>query len=215
MKYFILVLSVLFISSFATANDRYEDRTWIGLFGKRNLKNDYSLWSEFQLRYDNTRTTMQQTLIRFGPLKQVNEKNEIGFLAGYIQTGITKEYRPTLQHVYFFSKEPPNAWLIRSRLEARILEDNDDFSLRLRTLLRFQKLIKDNYSFVLWDEPFVNATDDRWNDRRFFDRNRLFIGTRIAFIESNTVLELGYMNQYVPRNNIDLYEHILTAYLFF
>jgi hypothetical protein len=171
------------------------------------------LWTDIQLRYDNNNTTMQQTLIRFGPLKQITEKNEIGFLAAFIQTGLIDEYRATLHHLYHFSTNPEHAFLLRNRLEGRALEDNPDFSIRYRSMFRYQTALKGNHSLVIWDEPFLNLTRDDWTGNRLVERNSFFLGPRISFHDSH--LEVGYMNQFIPRDNVDIYEHIITMYFFY
>jgi hypothetical protein len=156
---------------------------------------------------------MQQTLFRFGLLKAINKTNEVGLIGGYIQTGLTKEYRPTLQYTYQFDPIGDLTMSVRNRLEARIVEDNPDFSMRYRAQLRVMKPVNADYSMVVWDEPFLNITDDSWTGHRVIERNRFFIGPRLHFEGLN--LEVGYMNQYTPRKNASITEHILTTYFYY
>src|SRR5687768_6147989 len=98
MKFILLAFFLLPFEVFAES--RTEQRVWFGLFGRKTIATNYDLWAEVQLRHDETHQTMNQTLNRFGVLKTLSKEHEIGFLFAYVQTGLTKEYRPTLQ--YFF-----------------------------------------------------------------------------------------------------------------
>lgn len=210
---FFTFFAIIILSFNALADECSKASTWLGFMSKKSLKESSSLWTEVQLRYDNNQTTMQQTLFRFGYLYSLDSKHEAGLILGYIQTGLQKEYRPTLQHIYAISQSNETALNVRSRLEARQVEDNPDFSMRYRANFRWQQTLSEKYSFVFWEEPFINLTDDDWTGNRTFERNRAFIGTRIHLTGTN--LELGYMNQYIPRSNQSITEHILTAYLFY
>lgn len=210
MHYFILIF--LSVASLAYAETNNENRIWFGLFGKKNITSHYDLWAETQLRHDETNQTMNQTLNRFGVLRSLNSNHEVGFLFAFVQTGLTKEYRPTLQYVYRRSWETGGV-SIRNRLEGRDLEDVEANSLRFRTQLRYSHSLSPIIDFVFWEEPFVNLTRETWTGDRFLERNRVFLGTRVKWLQLN--LELGYMNQYVPRETKDLSEHVLVTYLFF
>ncbi len=209
----ILFIFLILIPQMSWALDRSYERIWLGVMGKKALQNDFSLWQEYQLRYDANATTMQQTLFRFGLLKALDKKNEVGLIGGYIQTGLTKEYRPTLQYTYQFDPMGDTSLSVRNRLEARIIEDNPDFSMRYRAQFRAMKPVNEDYSMVVWDEPFLNITDDTWTGHRMIERNRFFIGPRLHFDGLN--LEVGYMNQFTPRKNANVTEHILTTYLYY
>jgi hypothetical protein len=207
MKIFILISSLLFSLTTHAIEDK--PRLWVGLIHKKAIHEDYSLWGETQLRYDLESGGMQQTLFRFGPIKRLNDKHEVALLYGFIQTGSMKEARPTLQHTQQFSQN----FSARSRLEFRTLEDSDDDSLRFRYLIRLQKNLKDGLSAVVWEEPFINFTDEAWSGSRTFERNRLFIGLRIPVFQMNW--EVGYMNQYIPRRSQTTMDHIATLYIFY
>jgi hypothetical protein len=211
MKFILLFFLILLaVNSFAETKD--EQRVWLGIFGRKELSSNYDLWAETQLRHDETNQTMAQILNRFGVLRNMNEHHEFGLLFAYVQSGLTKEYRPTLQYVYK-NKLDINSFSIRNRLEGRDIENEDANSLRFRSLFRFSRPLNTQYDLVLWEEPFLNLTRENWSGDRFFERNRVFAGVRINFEKVN--FEVGYMNQYVPRENQNISEHILTLYLFF
>jgi hypothetical protein len=209
---FILVLILTLLTLPSMAETKEEQRVWFGMFGRKEVAPNYDLWAEFQLRHDETNQTMAQTLNRFGVLRKINEQHEFGFLFAYVQTGLVKEYRPTLQYAYK-NKIDINSFSIRNRLEGRDLENTDADSLRFRSLLRFSRPLNPKYELVIWDEPFLNLTRETWSGDRLFERNRAFAGLRINFEKIN--FEVGYMNQYIPRETQDLSEHILTLYLIF
>lgn len=210
MKSFLLF--VLAIISFSAQADQTRDGTWIGIFQRRTLQNDYAIHTEAQFRYNNDDGAMGQTLFRVGLLRKLSDKHEVGLIMGFIQSGLMKEYRPTFQHIYQAGTLGNMKFTTRERLEYRNLEDNHDDSMRLRLQLRGQQKLTENFDLVVWDEPFLNLTDDTWTGNRTIERNRLFIGGRIPITDVN--VEVGYLNQFTPRAK-DLAEHILVLYFFY
>ena len=208
---FFAIFSLIALS--VHAKDRSYSRNWLGVFGKKNIAQDVSFWEEVQFRYDLNEGQMQQTLVRFGLLKNVTPKQEIGALMGFIQTGITKEYRPTFQHMYNTSIEDELHFNLRSRLEFRDVEDVEANSIRYRLLASARKKISSRLSPLIWDELFVNLTNEDWTGDRTFERNRFFAGIRVD--ESYGRWEVGYLNQFVPRKNQDTLEHVLVLYFFY
>lgn len=190
-----------------------EQRVWLGVFAKKELKPTYSIWEEIQFRYGLTEGEMQQTLARIGLLKKFNIKHESGFLMAYSQTDAQKEYRPTLQHTYTHSLEDASSLSLRGRLEYRDIENEDDNSVRFRTMINYRKKINSHISPLIWDELFLNLTKEDWTGEQTFERNRAFVGIRID--QSTHYWEFGYMNQFIPKNDKDSIEHILTGYLYF
>ena len=155
---------------------------------------------------------MDQTVIRAGVLRKLNDNHEVGLLFGYVQSNLTKEYRPTLQHIYQDSFFEKTSFTFRSRLEFRDIEDNDKNSLRYRLMTRVVKPINDQFDFATSDEIFVNLTKEDWTGNRVFDRNRFFVGVVRKY--ENLSLETGYMNQYVPRDR-DTWNHLLVVNVYY
>jgi hypothetical protein len=208
--YLILLLSFFQITTWAAPD---ESRLWAGFFIKKNLQPlQTSFWGEVQYRYNFESGGMQQLLTRFGVLKSLAPGHEVGALMGLIQTGIQVEYRPTLQHIYHFDHDQ-HKFLFRSRLEWRDLENNPKNSMRYRLMNSYRYQLNPVYSVLLWDEPFINLTREDWSGERTIERNRLFAGIRMDFAEYR--LELGYLNQFIPRKNHDTSEHVLVGYIFF
>lgn len=209
----IFLLVILFSTPLVAAtSDNTRNGTWLGFFHKKPLPQDYALWTEAQFRYLLDSTGMQQTLYRVGALKKISADHEFGLIYGYIQTDLTKEHRPTLQHVQQYGQLASMKFSGRSRMEFRMLEDSPDDAFRFRYLLRGQQALTPQLDLVVWNEPFFNLTKDQWTGERTWERNRFFIGTRLPFWEMHA--EVGYLNQFIPRKK-DITEHILTLYLFY
>lgn len=209
MKRKILISFLLFVfSPMAFSSVRTFDRTWLGLFSKKQVAKQFSFWTEGQARMDNDRFVNQQLLLRLGILTPVGERSEWGLLYAHVQTGETKENRPTLQYQFSQKKAGDLTFNWRQRLEYRKLEGLDAESFRTRTFLRFQK-----GKFLAWEEAFITLTNEDWTGNRIFERNRFFVG--LTQEVARTRFEVGYMHQYVPRRNLSTHEHILTLYLFY
>jgi hypothetical protein len=209
---FLHLLMLITFSLQAATSENTREGMWLGFFHKKALLNDYALWTEAQFRYLWDSTGMQQTLFRVGGLKKLNNQHELGLIYGFVETGLLKEHRPTFQHTQQYGEYASMKFSARARFEFRMLEDSPDDALRLRYLLRGQKKLSPQLDLVIWDEPFINLTEDDWTGNRSFERNRFFLGTRVSFLGMHS--EIGYLNQFVPRKK-DITEHILTMYLFY
>jgi hypothetical protein len=106
-----------------------------------------------------------------------------------------------------------NTYYSRSRLEQRFVETGDDVGWRFRQFLRLTRPLRSEQGLGLriWDEVFFALNDTDWGGSSGFDQNRLFIGFGWAFDE-HTVLELGYLNQYLDRA-VDEMNNILSVQL--
>ncbi len=206
---FILFFLATTLPSLAVEN---ETHTWFGLFGKKSLAPQYSLWQELQLRYTNEEGSMQQILTRFGVLRTLNSRHEVGAIMGYVQTGLSREYRPTLQHIYTAGGGEHNM-LFRSRLEWRDLENNDQNSIRYRLQALYRNQFTADKALILWEEPFFNLIETNWNGNHSFERNRAFAGIRSDY-EAHKI-DVGYLNQYIPRQGRNVSEHTLVLYLYY
>jgi Protein of unknown function (DUF2490) len=212
MKLLCFILSFLFSTTFTLADTRSEQRTWLGLFANKKITSDFNFWAETQLRHDESHQTMNQVLNRFGLLRPLNAHHEIGLLFAYVQSNTAKEYRPTLQYTYK-SQLGLNSFALRNRLEFRELEEQEAKSIRWRTQLRWAQPLNEASDFVIWDEPFLTITHEDWTGNRVVERNRLFIGQKFKWPEF--ALEIGYLNQFIPRETKSIYEHSFVTYLIF
>lgn len=207
MKYFFaLLLTISTLPLLAAQKDT--PGAWFGLFHRKDINEKFSMWGDYQLRYTMEKGEMQQTLFRFGPLWRFSKNQELGLMYGFVEFGV-KEYRTTAHHLIHVSPR----LLLRSRLEYRNLENNDDDSLRFRYLIRYITPFRGSTSFLIWEEPFLNFTSDKWTGNRTFDRNRFFLGFRFPALGME--MEAGYMNQFIPRSNRDTMEHLALLYVFY
>lgn len=212
---FVALTIIALVSSGVFADTKTFDRTWLGLFSKRKLAGtDYSIWTEGQARMDNERFTQQQLLLRPGVLKYINEKNDIGFLVAFSEMEKHWETRPTFQHAYKILKNVYHTLSYRSRFEYRVREDQDSRSGRYRGQLKYLRSLENKKGLLLWDELFVNLTNEDWTGNRIVERNRFFIGVELPFVD-NTNFEVGYMNQYIPRETQSTVDHIAVVYYYY
>ena len=215
-KFLPLFMGVLIspMTSLATTNN--DTNGWYGFFNKSNIQGNFSWWTETQLRYNMDAEEMGQTLVRTGLLMAIDGsqyKSEFGLLYGYINTGLVKEHRFALQHsmAYLGFLE---GFSHRIRYEFRTLEQGGAPSNRFRYLLRYQgPEICSNSKLVIWDEVFLNTEEGNTDETAHLDRNRFFAGLRIPFENMN--MEVGYLNQLVPRNTGTQMDHVATVYMFF
>lgn len=208
MKVILLLLLATF-NTFAIENDF---GMWLGTFAKKKVTRKYSIWMETQFRYNFDLGKTSQLLYRTGVLKKANKNSEWGFLYGNIQSRALSEHRPTLQHIYNFGEVKDFALSARARLELRMFEDLSNDHLRGRYLFRMDLKRNSLKDIVIWDELFVNITENKNREDDIIDRNRFFLGKRLY--KHDLILEVGYMNQYIPLSGDDVSEHLLVAYIF-
>ena len=89
----------------------------------------------------------------------------------------------------------------RLRLEERRLTTIPGIALRLRERLfdriPFQRW--PGHSLSMFDEVFLNINHPSWVIQHVFEQNSAFIGIGTQLLK-NTILDIGYMNQYVASN---------------
>lgn len=211
----LLVFFLLFVSiTIVHAKTDNQDGFWFGTFAKKKLYKDFDYWIEAQPRYNLSHGEMAQILYRTGLLHSLWQKTSLGYLYGYIQGGNNKEHRLTLQTTTRYQAQKTFKLSHRTRLEGRFFEDNENDSVRFRFLIRADQVDFKDYGLIVWNEFFWDLTDEDASKGEVVERNRFFIGFKKLLLE-NSRLEIGYMNQFVPRESQDISEHILTLYLFF
>lgn len=205
MRNLSILILIFFTSTLFASND--QKGTWWGTFSKKEIKPGYSWWAETQLRYSNDQGNVGQTLYRTGLLKKSGTLGENGLLYAFIHNNSSKEHRFTAQNSLVYHQSDSLKISHRARLEFRDLEDLNNDGYRFRYLLRFDHQKK----YILWNESFLNLNKTTWNGDRAFERNRLFLG--LSFKDSLYNIEMGYLNQFVPRS-VDVTEHLFVVYLF-
>lgn len=186
---------------------------WLGFLARPSFEDArWSFWQEVQFRLNTDQQEMAQLLTRIGLLRNLNDQNQVGLIVGYIETGLLKEYRPTLQHV--FATQVADSYLsFRSRLELRHLESGEPASVRYRLMISQRFAISTRWSVLVWGEPFFNLTREQWTGNQSIDRARFFIGLHKTL--QTYQFDVGYLQQFVPRTQLDVSEHLFTTYFYF
>lgn len=65
----------------------------------------------------------------------------------------------------------------------------------------------------MWNEAFLNVSDESNNDQGLMERNRAFIGVQVPL--GKTKIETGYLNQTVFRGVENVFEHLAVVYWMF
>jgi hypothetical protein len=104
----------------------------------------------------------------------------------------------------------------RTRLEERRREGFNDTGHRLRQMLKITTPILHNpaLSLVVSDEVFINVDQADWGAKRGLDQNRIFIGVNWK-IDKTSILETGYLNQFVNKATQNLENHVISTTLGF
>ncbi|MFA5584861.1 MAG: DUF2490 domain-containing protein [Bacteriovoracaceae bacterium] len=206
-RFYLLV--TLFFSVVSWGKTEHSPGLWLGYFNQENLSNAGRLHIESQLRYNLDEGRMNQSLVRFGYLYNLDQSHQFGLLFAYADSDSLKEYRPTFQHQYFHQH-----LTMRQRLEYRKVEEMAQDSWRYRLLLRSKVLsMSKELGMIVWNEVFINLGHEQWTGNRTFERNRFFFGPRHRF--KNFDLEWGYLNQIIPRKGKESIEHLLVGYFYF
>ncbi|MEM7306517.1 MAG: DUF2490 domain-containing protein [Planctomycetota bacterium] len=103
----------------------------------------------------------------------------------------------------------------RTRLEQRYDERGSDTGWRLRQFVRWTKPVSDDsrLGWRVWDEGFFDLNDTSWGQDTGFRQNRAFAGMGWK-VDDSLTLEVGYLNQYIPRDAADSSSnHVLAVTL--
>lgn len=209
----IITLLLLSFSSVSFATET-TNNWWLGTFARKKLTEHFTGHLETQIRNSFEDGQVGQILYRTGVLYKPNLESSqyFGFLYGIIQTGTPVERRYAFEHGIHYINDGVNTLGHRIRFEGRDLSGGSNDSFRFRYLLRYSKQFN-KLSGIIWDEAFINVTDEEDRNQERLERNRLFLG--LGFKAFNTRFEVGYLNQFVPRKTQDTMEHIATVYWFF
>jgi hypothetical protein len=105
----------------------------------------------------------------------------------------------------------------RARLEQRFVEDESETGLRFRELVKATFPLSSSKAFFasVYDEAFFELNDTAWGQRSGFRQNRAFVGLGWRLDrEHKFSLEVGYLNQWIDRPDLDRLNHLLSLNLF-
>lgn len=213
---FILLCSGAFFHAAAQSNTM----GWFASFNTIKLKDKWSLHTDVQFRSTDKFEHMNQILLRPGINYQLNKKMIVS--AGYAYThqraaaagitGYVPDHRIWQQFIYN-QKLSQLAIQHRFRLEERFVpkpvvvnnkieNDGSLYTTRLRYFIRNILPLKQQPVFTkgafvaLQNEVFVNISNKKNVNGKFFDQNRLYPAIGYRFSKKFDI-DAGYMYQYV------------------
>lgn len=157
----------------------------------------------------------------------LNKKWKLSGMCGFIynddvpEINQTKlpEFRFSLQGTYYLFNSKELTLSSRSRLEDRILSDTDTNTIEI--VYRFREMIKVVHPltniklgkgtlFAIASEELFFKTSSEILGDELFDRNQLSLGLGYSFTD-NFHVEINYINEYIPRTEVDKIHNIITA----
>lgn len=195
---------------------------WLMYFGNNKFNDKWGLHSEAQFRNYLLPQTVQQTLLRVGINRYLNESSYI--TAGYAFIPTT----PSTDNVEGFTTMEHRIWQQgilknnyrnvfiehRYRLEQRFIENKDTgvekFDNRIR--YRVQALVPLYVISPKWRHLFINSYNEifmnfgRTVSGEIFDRNRLYFALGYQ-VSPKLNFQLGYLNQLISlpsTNSLDI-----------
>lgn len=209
---FLLIASFLLISAAASSQGVNEDQTgawYMGFVQKKFEKSRFGLQGDYQFRFWDAGTDLEQILLRTG-ITYKSKKSSVLWTTGYahIRTGtpgkstdITTENR-IYQEALIPHKVGTRFFLThRYRFEQRLVEGQEfrtrfRYNIFLNVPLNKPTLQKNAVYLALYNEIFINGQLKIGGDRQvqYFDRNRTYLGMGYN-IKDNLRAQLGWMNQ--------------------
>lgn len=230
----ILFLSIALISSAQTIEN---NSNWFAYTGQYFIKPKLGYHIEAQFRLDGEFKRSNQNLFRLGLLYQVNDKNQVAFGLGLINTfnaGFNDYFseKRIWQQYQNNSKwnGNKNSFINRFRLEQRFvdklgiinnstekIETNYQNRLRYlnRNLFHIIQITKDKEELygIVQNEIFLNLGTNNVNNS-FIDQNRFLIGLGLNY-KNEVRIEIGYLNHFIntPANE-NVMNHTISFALF-
>ncbi|HEX4857092.1 MAG TPA: DUF2490 domain-containing protein [Limnobacter sp.] len=200
----------------ALANEE-DVRLWTSFVGEGKLSEKYRWTAEVQPRFKNDAKDADQLIVRPSVSYVLSDKSSVALGYAYVETDtgrrVSKEDR-LWQQFSHASKFNDFSWSSRTRLEQRSLDTGDETSHRLRQLLRISHPVakESAWSYLGWNELFINLNDTTWAGGTGINQNRLFTGVMWRYSQKSR-LELGYLNQLVnaPSGRENQMNHVLSS----
>lgn len=181
-------------------------------------------WFDGHLRYLDDTEGFHQSIFRPGVGYQATSTINLWAGYGWINTlpngGTELQDEHRIWQQFMWSPKFANCSFIwRSRFEQRFLETGDDMGLRFRQFFKVDKPFHCDspFSFVVWNETFLDLNETDWGQQGRLGQNRLFLGIGKKLNGLNKPkFEIGYLNQ-LNRNKPgdDRINHILSLNWFF
>lgn len=207
----LLILLFGFMPGFAGAADD-EPGAWLiasttGAFRDVTGESRWRYWVDAQARLSDAGVGVNQYLLRPAIGFQLDDSFQAWFGYARFETDRRRaesvhENRYWQQLNWKAGRWNDGAVSMRARLEQRFLSSGDDMGLVLRLMLKYVRPFEGSRNRYLAAsvEPFFNLRDTDWGADTGLGQNRivLVVGHRAS---DRSTVELGYMNQYIPREN--------------
>jgi hypothetical protein len=197
---------------------------WLGQGDLSVLDSDWKRvrwWLDLQSRWRDEGETLDSEFVR--PALGYALDARTTFFAGYLWfrshpdgRDAFVEHRPWQQLTW---NAPVEGFTLqsRTRLEQRFVEDQSETGWRLRQLFKTTvPLASGNALFAsVIDEVFFDLNDTNWGQRGGLRQNRAFVGIGFFLDDAHKhSVEIGYLNQWIDRPDVDRLNHILSLNLF-
>ncbi len=211
---------VLIPSGRSQAATEHDGQLWIPFYLTASLTDRVLGYFEVNPRFGDNVSEINQLLIR--PALGYQLTPHFSLWQGYAwvtnyQPSFRGEQRIFQQAIY---SRPFHAFrlLSRTRLEERWIQDSRGTSLRAREMLRFMVPVAGSevWSFVVYDEIFVNLNSIENGPQSGFDQNRAFVGINRT-INRHMNVDLGYQNvavNTVEPGFVDKHLHVILIQTF-
>jgi hypothetical protein len=193
-----------------------DGRIWLTYALERRLSPQWKVTLQIQPYWRDEGHAYDQVTYRSGLYYQLNDRAFVG--GGYAYASGHPDHRSNTHENRVWEDigyqwGDGRAWQLstRTRLEHRQFEHQGAMLHSVRQLLKFSVPMGPKYTFVVSDEYYANLNRTAQGDTGF-DQNRFLLGvaTRLA---PETLVELDYINQYAPRADADIDNHILALTL--
>lgn len=204
MKSIFLVALLILTCNLAVADT--DPQLWVPVIVQGPMKHSIRTYVETQLRWGSDMSKLEKAIVR-PALWYAFDSRWSGWLGYGWMPNISPKYsgeQRLWEQVQVQDQIGKYAYLVRTRLEQRLLPNIDDAAFRSRTQVRGQLAIDEKQVFwvLLWDEFFFNLNGVSSSIKGGYDQNRSFVGMQIR-PGSNLRLEPGFLVNHICKKTAD------------
>ncbi|MDF1654857.1 MAG: DUF2490 domain-containing protein [Coxiellaceae bacterium] len=194
----------------------WSDFAWQNFTGSGT---DYAV--EWSNRFVDNRPTYHQGLLRAGVGHSFTPDLALWLGYAFVPTQpvgtdhFVYEQRSWQQLSWSAVSKSNIALVLRTRLEQRFPNNHGPTAWRLRQRLMLDvvpviNFLPEDFTPLVYDEIMFNLNHPRWIGNNALNQNRIFIGLATR-IKNKLVFQVGYINQYIFLNPIDVDNHIFSV----
>jgi hypothetical protein len=205
--------AILLLALAPRAEAQYEDfGLWLGgsVTGKlpaalNDANGSWRVWLDLQLRFGDDASRFSQGIIRPAIGYALSPVWTVWLGYAYINTeppyvAVTTYEQRIWEQASWSDRIGLFRLSSRTRLEQRFVSTGSIVGWRAREMLKGSVPLASIFSAVLYDEFFYNFNTTNFGTTAGPDRNRFFVGPGVT-ISPQVTVEVGYLHQYVFRNN--------------